>query len=105
MAVEEDKIEEDKDIPSIYVGRKPLSRYIASCFTMINNHDKIWIEGMGQSISKVVDIVNYFKRLYTQGKVRISDFQIDMVAKNIVHGLPKHTSRLRILLEVERNKT
>ena len=95
MTVEKD------DIPSVYVGKKPLSRYLVSCFTMINkNHDMIWIEGMGQNISKVVDIVNYFMRLYTQGEVKISDFQIDMVSRDVVHGLPKHTSRLRVLLEV-----
>ncbi|NIM45592.1 MAG: hypothetical protein GTN80_08055 [Nitrososphaeria archaeon] len=87
----------------IFIGKKPVSHYLASCFDLVNaDHNRIWIEGMGQNITKVVDIVNYFRRFCTQGDVCIKDFEIDMVPKKVVHGLPKHVSRLRILLEVEK---
>jgi hypothetical protein len=32
--------------------------------------------------------------------VRVADIQMDLVQREVVHGLPKHVSRLRILLEV-----
>ena len=85
------------------MGKKPVSRYLQSCLTVINrNNDKVWVEGMGQTISKVVDIVNFFMRFHKEGQVEIADFQVDMVPRDIVHGLPKHVSRLRILLKVNK---
>lgn len=94
---------EEKEVPSIFIGKKPLSRYLASCFTIVNrNQSRIWVEGMGQSIAKAVDVANYFKRLYSKGDVRIVDVQMDLVEREVVHGLPKHVSRLRILLEVSK---
>ncbi|MFQ5711966.1 MAG: hypothetical protein ACE5GD_09350 [Candidatus Geothermarchaeales archaeon] len=87
----------------IFVGKKPISHYLGSCFTLINSdQSRIWVEGMGQNIAKVVDLVNYFRRFCTQGEVEILEFKIDMVPKKVVHGLPKHVSRLRVLLEVKK---
>ncbi|MFQ5871050.1 MAG: hypothetical protein ACE5IB_02670 [Candidatus Geothermarchaeales archaeon] len=94
---------EEPEEPTILVGKKPVSRYLTSCLTVVNaNHDKLWVEGMGQAISKVVDIVNFFMRFHSEGQVEITDFQVDMVPRDIVHGLPKHVSRLRIQLKVNR---
>lgn len=39
-------------------------------------------------------------RLYPQGEVKIAEFNIDLLQKKIVHGLPKHISRLRILIDI-----
>jgi DNA-binding protein len=49
----------EKEVPSIFIGKKPLSRYLASCFTIVNkNNVRIWVEGMGQNIGKTVDVAN-----------------------------------------------
>jgi DNA-binding protein Alba len=101
-ATAEESSEEEEE-PTVLVGKKPVSRYLASCLTIVNSkHDKLWVEGMGQAISKVVDIVNFFMRFHDEGQVQISDFEVDMVPREVVHGLPKHVSRLRIQLSVNR---
>lgn len=89
------------EIPTVYVGKKPLSTYLSFCFGIINsNKDRIWIEGMGQNITKAIDLVNFLRRFLVKRKIEVKEFKIDMIPKKEVHGLPKHVSRLRMLIEV-----
>jgi len=94
----------EQEIPVIYVGKKPLSAYLAQCFDIINSSEsekiRFFVEGMGKNIVKVIDLVNFLKRFSTKKEVSVSDFLIDLVPKKEVHGLPKHVSRLRLLIEI-----
>jgi len=92
------------EVLTLYIGKRSLSTYLARCFEIVDSSEsdkvQIWIEGMGRNIVKVVDLVNFLKRFMTKKNVRVLDFQIDLVPKKEVHGLPKHVSRLKILVEI-----
>jgi len=97
-------MEEGTEPNLVLVGRKPLSVYLAKCFDIINSAQgdrvSLTVEGMGQNIVKVVDLVNFLRRFLTKKEVKVSSFYIDLVPKKEVHGLPKHVSKLRIVVEV-----
>ena len=94
----------NQEIPTIYVGKKPLSIYLAQCFEIVDlsktNKVQLRIEGMGKNIVKVVDLINFLKRFLTKQQVEVVKFDIDLVPKKEVHGLPKHVSKLSLLVEV-----
>ncbi len=62
----------------IYVGKKPLIRYVMAAMSMIINDkkDKIKISARGRSISRAVDVAEILRTRYLKGIIDIEDIKI-----------------------------
>ncbi len=93
---------EEKEIPTVYVGKKNMSYYLNVCIKLLSKgHDELIIEGMGRNIIKAVDVANFLNKFYEDSNVRVEDIKIDMVSKGIIRGLPKYVSRIKIYVKKE----
>ncbi len=94
--------ESQQETPTVYIGRKNMSYYINVCLKLFDkNHPRVVVEGMGQNIKKAVDVANFLRFIYKTSKINIEDISIDLVEGEVVRGLPKKISRIRITLSRE----
>ncbi len=89
--------------PTVYVGKKNMSYYINVCLKLLEkkNNRQVVIEGMGSNIKKAVDVANFLRFIYKTTKINIEDISIDLVEGEVVRGLPKKISRIRIVISRE----
>jgi len=68
----------EDEVSTIYVGKKPLIRYVMAAMSMIINDkkDKIKISARGRSISRAVDVAEILRTRYLKGIVDIDDIRI-----------------------------
>jgi len=98
---------ESEDIPqeppTVYIGKKNMSYYINVCLKLFEkkNNKQVIVEGMGSNIKKAVDVANFLRFIYKTTRINIEDISIDLVEGEVVRGLPKKVSRIRITLSRE----
>ncbi len=91
-----------EEIPTIYIGKKNMSYYLNVCLRLLEkgkNH--FIIEGLGDNVKKAVDVANFLRIFYRKGGIKITNIDIDLIEKDIVRGLPRKVSRIRIEIERE----
>jgi len=66
------------EIPTIYVGRKPLMNYVIAAMTqfMSQGADKIRIVARGRAISRAVDVAEVLRTRYLPGIVDVEGVKI-----------------------------
>ena len=66
-----------QDIPTIYIGKKPLIRYLMAAISILLNErpDKIKISARGRMISKAVDVAEILRTKYLPGIVDIESIK------------------------------
>lgn len=88
--------------PTVYIGKKNMSYYINVCLKLFEKNNKqLIVEGMGNNIKKAVDVANFLKFIYKTTKINIEGVLIDLVEGEVIRGLPKKVSRIRITLSRE----
>lgn len=88
--------------PTVYIGKKNMSYYINVCLKLFEKNNKqLVVEGMGNNIKKAVDVANFLRFIYKTTKINIEGISIDLVEGEVVRGLPKKVSRIRITLSCE----
>ncbi|MEX0568862.1 MAG: DNA/RNA-binding protein AlbA [Candidatus Njordarchaeota archaeon] len=62
-----------EEIPTIYVGKKPLIRYMMAAISILLNErpEKLKISARGRMISKAVDVAEMLKTRYLPGIIEI----------------------------------
>ncbi len=62
----------------IYIGKKPLMRYVMAAMSMIINEkkDEIKLSARGRAISRAVDVAEILRTRYLPGLVNITDIKI-----------------------------
>lgn len=101
MNVDESGIEE-RELPVVYVGKKNMSYYLNVCIKLFDGgKPELILEGMGSNVVKAADVANFLTKFYKRGKVFIGDIKLDLVSRDVVRGLPKYVSRIRIYLNKE----
>ena len=57
------------EIPTIYVGKKPLIRYLMACISILLNEqpERLRISARGRAISKAVDVAEMLRTRYLPG--------------------------------------
>ncbi len=63
----------ESEIPTIYVGKKPIVRYLMAAISILLNEkpEKIRISARGRMISKAVDVAEMLRTRYLPGIVDI----------------------------------
>ena len=63
----------ESEIPTIYVGKKPIVRYLMAAISILLNEkpEKIKISARGRMISKAVDVAEMLRTRYLPGIVDI----------------------------------
>ena len=90
---------EEKELPVVYVGKKNMSYYLNVCIKLFDvGKTELILEGMGTNVVKAADVANFLTKFYKRGKIIIGDIKLDLVSKDVVRGLPKYVSRIRIYL-------
>ncbi len=66
------------ELPTIYVGRKPLMNYVIAAMTqfMSQGADKIRIVARGRAISRAVDVAEVLRTRYLPGIVDVESVNI-----------------------------
>ena len=66
-----------QEIPTIYVGRKPILRYVMACLRLFlsGGANKIRICARGRSISRAVDVVEVLKTRYLPGLIEVESIK------------------------------
>jgi|Deesub1362B_J571_1020462.scaffolds.fasta_scaffold00003_536 DNA-binding protein Alba len=101
MNIDESGIEE-KELPIVYVGRKNMSYYLNVCIRLFDGgKSELILEGMGSNVVKAADVANFLTKFYKRGRIAINNIKLDLVSKDVVRGLPKYVSRIRIYLNRE----
>ncbi len=68
---------EETQIPTIYVGKKPLIRYLMAAISILLNErpEKLRISARGRMISKAVDVAEMLKTRYLPGIIEIENIR------------------------------
>lgn len=69
---------EEEEIPTIYVGSKPLMRYVMAAMSIFldENPDKIEIAARGRAISRAVDTAEVLRTRYLKGILKLENVEI-----------------------------
>ncbi len=67
----------ESEIPTIYVGKKPIVRYLMAAISILLNEkpEKIRISARGRMISKAVDVAEMLRTRYLPGIVDIESIK------------------------------
>lgn len=67
----------EAEIPTIYIGKKPLIRYMMAAISILLNErpEKLRISARGRMISKAVDVAEMLKTRYLPGIIEIEDIR------------------------------
>ncbi len=67
----------ESEIPTIYIGKKPLIRYMMAAISILLNErpEKLRISARGRMISKAVDVAEMLKTRYLPGIIEIEDIR------------------------------
>lgn len=70
--------EEEETDSTIYIGSKPLMRYVMAAMSMFldENPDKIQIAARGRAISRAVDTAEVLRTRYLKGILDVDDVEI-----------------------------
>ncbi len=104
--IEETEEETEENLPTIYVGSKPLMRYVMAGMSLFldESPDKIRIAARGRAISRAVDTAEvlrtrYLKGILDQEEVKISTDRL----KDKETGEIDRVSSINIILEKVRS--
>jgi len=63
----------ETEIPTIYVGKKPLIRYLMAAISILLNErpEKLRVSARGRMISKAVDVAEMLKTRYLPGIIEV----------------------------------
>ncbi|MGQ4892700.1 MAG: DNA-binding protein Alba [Candidatus Njordarchaeia archaeon] len=69
---------ETEGTPTIYIGKKPLMRYVMAAMSMIINEkqNEIKLSARGRAISRAVDVAEILRTRYLPGLVSVKDIKI-----------------------------
>ena len=82
----------------IYVGKKPIMAYVTACITCLNDrqqHGLVTIAARGQSISRVVDVIEVLKR-FVNYEIDEVKFATDLVDSE---GEQRKISSMKVTLK------
>ncbi len=69
---------ESEDTATIFIGKKPLMRYVMAAMSMIINEkrNEIKLSARGRAISRAVDVAEILRTRYLPGLVNIGEIKI-----------------------------
>lgn len=98
--------EEEEEVQTIYVGSKPLIRYIIATMAIYLNErpDKIKIAARGRAISRAVDVAEVLRTRYLKGILDVEDVDIytEEMEDKENPGKTDRVSSMEIMLEKKR---
>ncbi len=100
-----EKKEEAEDVETIYIGSKPLMRYVmAGMSIFMDEHpEHVRIAARGRAISRAVDTAEVLRTRYLKGLLELEDVQIDTdEVKNKKTGNIDRVSSINIMLKTVR---
>lgn len=82
----------------VYIGKKPITRYILACITLFHEGlDKITIKARGRSIERAIDVVESLRKYY-MSNIKIHDVRLGSEIIRSVDGEPRRVSTITIYL-------
>ncbi|MHA1589928.1 MAG: DNA-binding protein Alba [Candidatus Njordarchaeales archaeon] len=69
---------QEENVPVIYIGKKPLIRYVMAAMAIILNEapKKLKISARGRAISRAVDVAEVLRTRYLPGIIDVEDIKI-----------------------------
>ena len=97
-----DKIEKGYEKGIVFVGNKPLMKYVSAVVMQFNteNLKKVTIKSRGKFISKAVDVEEIIRKKFLKEKnLKLSEINVDSEEFTNKEGKPLTVSTLSLVLE------
>lgn len=96
-------VEEEKELKTIYVGTKPLIRYVMALLAIFLNErpERIRVAARGKSISRAVDLVEVIRSRYLEDVLEVDSIELgtDKFEDKDHPSKFDHVSSIEILLK------
>ena len=89
----------EKEIPTVLVGKKPLTNYVFACLTTLQGGaNQLLIKARGRAISRAVDVVQVLQRRFYKD-LKVEDIKLGTEEMTGPNNQPVSVSTIEILLK------